>query len=65
MRKKREMFYLHDDYHESEIEYSYNGVDFIIMVANGDISKKEFKAFWSRYASIDDFGKYIKEHYRY
>jgi len=65
MRKKRELFYLHDDYQETDIEYTYKGVDYIIMSANGMISKKEFKDFWTHFNKIDDLGKYISQNYKF
>lgn len=61
MRKKRELFYLHDDYVESNISYKFNGVTFIIMVANGTITLEKFKEFWSHFAFIDKFAKYIRD----
>jgi len=64
MRKKRELFYIHDDFIESDIEYSYKGVDYVIMVANGTMSRKEFKDFWSHYSHVDDLGKYICTYFK-
>lgn len=64
MRKKRELFYLHDDYKETDIEYTYKGVDYLIMSANGDISKEEFKEFWTHFSHVDDLGKYIANNYK-
>jgi len=61
MRRKRELFYMHDDYKESDISYSYNGIDYVIMVANGTIEKEKFKEFWKHFSKIDRLGKYISE----
>lgn len=62
-RKRRELFYLHDDYMESGIEYKYKGVDYIIMVSNGNITKEEFKKFWKHFSYIDDLGRFISHNF--
>lgn len=59
MRRKRELFYLHDNYFESEIEYRYKGVDYILMESNGHITKGEFITFWKHFSYVDDLGKFI------
>jgi len=61
-RERRELFYLHDAFIETNIEYTFNGVDFIIMSANGMLDKHTFIEFWDHFKNKDILGNYIIKH---
>jgi len=64
MRRRRLLFYMHDAFNLTDIKYKYKGVDFVIMSANGEITREEFLNFWTHFSKQDDLGYYIMKHFQ-
>lgn len=45
-RIKRKQFYLKNDFQETDVFYSWQGEDYVILSRNGIVHKKEFWDFW-------------------
>ena len=51
-RTKRIEFYVRNGYHHSGISYGWRGVEYEILILNGEISEEEFWAFWDQLDEI-------------
>ena len=45
-RIKRKQFYLKNDFKETDVFYTWQGEDYVILSRNGIVQKKEFWNFW-------------------
>lgn len=45
-RIKRKQFYLKNDFKETDVFYTWQGEDYVILSKNGIVQKKEFWNFW-------------------
>ena len=43
---KRKQFYLKNDFKETDVFYTWQGEDYVILSRNGIVQKKEFWNFW-------------------